>query len=396
MAEIGITLRNARIQRGLTIDQVAQDTRISPRFLEALEAESFDDLPAPVYVRGFLRSYANYLHLDATPLLNKLAANSSSPIVGPDGFVGGPSASVGQANRRPAANPFQRTPPPRPEMPQARYEDDASDSDGVDEGWAPEAGVLGATDDFRQQQYVGGPGDDDAYAVDSYPDENSRFRPRGVAGVLSERGTVGSAPARSARLLAIGGVVILALFVFAAVLLTRGSGNGDSKTTVGTGTATPTQQAGTVIPVGGGGKASVTASTSVSPSPSATSSPSPTATPADGTPTATPTSISETATPTAGATPTPPPPTATPIPPTPTQPPPTPTPLPPTPTPVPVPPHPSAYQLCSNGNCGDSPFTVVCPPDGDWYIDPSGGNNPHGFRTAGPVVSLKDAAAACG
>jgi transcriptional regulator with XRE-family HTH domain len=119
VAEIGITLRNARVQRGLTVDQVAQETRISPRFLEALEAEAFDELPAPVYVRGFLRSYANFLHLDATPLLDKLAANSSTPIVGPDGFVGGPSTTAGQtsraAARRPSTDPFQRTPPQRPE-----------------------------------------------------------------------------------------------------------------------------------------------------------------------------------------------------------------------------------------------------------------------------------------
>ena len=77
VADIGISLRNGRVQRGLTIDQVAQETRISPRFLEALEAEAFDELPAPVYVRGFLRSYANFLHLDATPLLEQLAASGT-------------------------------------------------------------------------------------------------------------------------------------------------------------------------------------------------------------------------------------------------------------------------------------------------------------------------------
>ena len=57
-----MTLRSARIQRGLSIEQVAQDTRISARFLEALEDEAFQELPAPVYVRGFLRSYGNSGH----------------------------------------------------------------------------------------------------------------------------------------------------------------------------------------------------------------------------------------------------------------------------------------------------------------------------------------------
>jgi transcriptional regulator with XRE-family HTH domain len=416
VAEIGITLRNARVQRGLTVDQVAQETRISPRFLEALEAEAFDELPAPVYVRGFLRSYANFLHLDATPLLDKLAANSSTPIVGPDAFVGGPSTTAGQtsraAARRPSTDPFQRTPPQRPEavyeppsqprMPQPQYEQESGDyADEVDDGWAPEAGVLGAEEDFRPRRYVGGPDED--YEVDSYPDERSRFRPRGVAGVLTERGTVGNAAPNSARFLAIGGAVVLVLFVlFAAVMLTRGGGGDDPKAAADTASTTPTQKAGTVIPVGG--KGSVTTVASASASPGATKSVSPTGTPGAGTPGATTTATPDgaTATPTSGTTPTPRPATATPVPPTPTSPPPTATPVPPTPIPTPtpteppVPPHPSGYQLCvqNGGDCG-SPVHVVCPPDGSWYVDPSGSNNPNGWRTA-DVTSNAEAPGACG
>src|SRR5688500_19964285 len=72
VAGIGEALRSTRERRGLSIDDVARDTRISPRFLEALEAEQFDELPAPVYVRGFLRSYASYLKIEAQPLLDHL------------------------------------------------------------------------------------------------------------------------------------------------------------------------------------------------------------------------------------------------------------------------------------------------------------------------------------
>ncbi|MCO5200937.1 MAG: helix-turn-helix domain-containing protein, partial [Chloroflexi bacterium] len=92
MAGIGETLRLTREHRGLSIEQVAQDTRISVRFLEALEAEQFDELPAPVYVRGFLRSYANYLKIDAQPLLDSLVGGERIPAGGPDGFVRGPQA----------------------------------------------------------------------------------------------------------------------------------------------------------------------------------------------------------------------------------------------------------------------------------------------------------------
>mgnify|MGYP002682430424 CR=1 FL=1 len=89
MAGIGEALRSTREHRGLSIDQVAQDTRISPRFLEALEAEQFNELPAPVYVRGFLRSYANYLKLEPQPLLDRLIGGDVAMPGGAGGMMEG-------------------------------------------------------------------------------------------------------------------------------------------------------------------------------------------------------------------------------------------------------------------------------------------------------------------
>lgn len=60
----GPVLRDARMRRGLAIAEVAADTRINPAYLEAMEAERWELLPAPVYARGFFRSYARYLRLD--------------------------------------------------------------------------------------------------------------------------------------------------------------------------------------------------------------------------------------------------------------------------------------------------------------------------------------------
>lgn len=60
-APTGARLREARLRRGLTIAESATDTRINPTYLEAMEAERWELLPAPVYARGFLRSYARYL-----------------------------------------------------------------------------------------------------------------------------------------------------------------------------------------------------------------------------------------------------------------------------------------------------------------------------------------------
>lgn len=64
MAEFGNRLRAAREARGLSLEKIARETRISVRFLEAIEAEEFDVLPGGVYTRGFIRSYAAIIGLD--------------------------------------------------------------------------------------------------------------------------------------------------------------------------------------------------------------------------------------------------------------------------------------------------------------------------------------------
>ena len=64
MFQIGTSLREARIRRGLELRDVEAVTRIRPRYLQALEEEQFDLLPSPTYVKGFMRTYAEFLGLD--------------------------------------------------------------------------------------------------------------------------------------------------------------------------------------------------------------------------------------------------------------------------------------------------------------------------------------------
>ena len=66
---LGETLRTARIEKNITFEDAERVTRIPRRYLEALELENFGILPAPVYARGFLRSYASYLGLEPKDLL---------------------------------------------------------------------------------------------------------------------------------------------------------------------------------------------------------------------------------------------------------------------------------------------------------------------------------------
>jgi cytoskeletal protein RodZ len=64
MFEIGTSLREARLRQGLDFPELEQSTKIRGKYLRALEDEQFDLLPAQTYVKGFLRSYADYLGLD--------------------------------------------------------------------------------------------------------------------------------------------------------------------------------------------------------------------------------------------------------------------------------------------------------------------------------------------
>jgi len=62
--EIGNSLREARLRQGLDLARVEDDTKIRAKYLQALEDERFDVLPAETYVKGFLRTYGEYLGLD--------------------------------------------------------------------------------------------------------------------------------------------------------------------------------------------------------------------------------------------------------------------------------------------------------------------------------------------
>jgi cytoskeletal protein RodZ len=71
MFDIGSTLREARLRQELDFPELEERTKIRPKYLRALEDERFDILPAPTYIRGFLRSYADALGLDGQPFVDE-------------------------------------------------------------------------------------------------------------------------------------------------------------------------------------------------------------------------------------------------------------------------------------------------------------------------------------
>ena len=370
MAGIGEALRSTRERRGLSIDQVAQDTRISPRFLEALEAEQFNELPAPVYVRGFLRSYANYLKIEPQPLLDRLIGGDMAMPGSATGYVGGPGNGAAAPRKN---DPFQRggvvaAAPVRP-APVAVPQPPAIEED--QEGWAPEP-LAPFSPPPADHGYI--PGSDlleapEQPGYDAYPEPEPVFRPR-TPGVLAERPGGPDEPGIPRKVALFGGAVAAVLgFLLLAVFLTRGDDEGTNEAAA-TGGVTPVVTPGTVIaltsrtPTQAAAAASATTSATASASVTGTVTASATAGTATPQPTAAGTPTPE---PTQAATPTMAPPTATPTTFVPTA----------TPT-VALPWHPSTYSACDTTKetekCGSSYVRVVCyPPFAE--ADPTGKNN---------------------
>ena len=69
---VGERLRAAREEKGLSLEDVAAQTRIPQRHLESLEASDWDKLPAPTYTTGFAKSYATAVGLDRTEIGEQL------------------------------------------------------------------------------------------------------------------------------------------------------------------------------------------------------------------------------------------------------------------------------------------------------------------------------------
>jgi len=81
-ASLALWLRDGRVQRGMSLDDVARVTKIQPRILERIEAGKLDGLPAEVFVRGFIRSVARCIGLDEREALQRYAACAGTSMLG--------------------------------------------------------------------------------------------------------------------------------------------------------------------------------------------------------------------------------------------------------------------------------------------------------------------------
>lgn len=110
---MGEALRHARVERGLSLADVEEATKIRQRYLVALEENRWQELPGDVYGRGFLRIYARYLGVDPEEFTGSqtagtpgerhpAAAGRSTPLIGAVAAARSATAEVlGPENRRP-------------------------------------------------------------------------------------------------------------------------------------------------------------------------------------------------------------------------------------------------------------------------------------------------------
>jgi cytoskeletal protein RodZ len=104
MATFGQDLKAAREAQGVALDAIAQETKISVRHLQALEADRFDSMPGGVFNRGIVRNYLRFLHLDQDEWLERF---SQTP-----GSSGAITAKDSEWPRQPQLIPgFQPSPP---------------------------------------------------------------------------------------------------------------------------------------------------------------------------------------------------------------------------------------------------------------------------------------------
>ena len=104
---IGEVLKSARTRQGMDIRTVEERTKIRTKYLRALESEDWEVLPSPAYAKGFLRTYAQLLGLDADAVVDEFRRqvesklDASHPLRLERAGARGPPAAVGSGPRGP-------------------------------------------------------------------------------------------------------------------------------------------------------------------------------------------------------------------------------------------------------------------------------------------------------
>lgn len=228
MNDLGALLVSAREGRGLTLEDAERDTRISRRYLRALETGQFEVIPAPVYARGFLRSYSQYLGLNPQEMLSLFPREADYPETRdnqkPSRENPIPAQSASRPTwRRPDPEPMPRRPDGRPPQRDERRQ-------GVPAQRPPQQ---------RAAPFEEPPPQPRRAREAAYDDDDGRYEPMiGVdIGVPAPARRIQTDPAAQTRTLVVAVVAIAAILgiVLLAYMISNAGGDDGTDTPPGTG-----------------------------------------------------------------------------------------------------------------------------------------------------------------
>lgn len=94
LTEIGGRLSKIRLQKKISVEEIATKTMIQPRFITAIEKGQLSELPEPLYIRGFIRRYAEALGVDGVEISEDFPLGFSKPIASSSKLLGKGSAAL--------------------------------------------------------------------------------------------------------------------------------------------------------------------------------------------------------------------------------------------------------------------------------------------------------------
>jgi cytoskeletal protein RodZ len=89
-----LDLRKSRLDKGVTLEDIAERTKISIRFLRAIEAEEFETLPGGIFATSYLRQYAESIEIDAARLIGLYRSKTAGVIETEEAHVQVPQSKL--------------------------------------------------------------------------------------------------------------------------------------------------------------------------------------------------------------------------------------------------------------------------------------------------------------
>jgi cytoskeleton protein RodZ len=122
MPTLGEELKHKREQRGITLAEIAEATRIGTRFLKAIETDNFSILPGGIFTRSFIRAYAKYVGMNEEDAIGLYIQQVAGPAVEQQESQAQPVAAAAPALQKPKkASPVANRPTPIADQPR-RFE----------------------------------------------------------------------------------------------------------------------------------------------------------------------------------------------------------------------------------------------------------------------------------